>query len=222
MDDDRGAGDIEEILHKCGMIDRFERQHWHRDSVSETYRSVVTCLDRLERQKQSRGGQTMSRLRIYNALSMSSGEMNPVEMPYLRLDRGSRTLIAKLRTGTLPLSIETGRYRQIALDQRLCRSCDRTVIVRRAGLLWSQQDFEWRWSVPLFKCLTVLVFSFILFDLCLLITFFNFIMNYVPIVTFWIFTYHKIWILSIMFCFIWSYWNIYFLTCLEVSWRVVS
>ena len=78
------------------------------------------------------------------------------------------------------------------------------------GLLWSQQDFEWRWSVPLFKCLTVLEFSFILFDLCLLITFFNFIMNYVPIVTFWIFTYHKIWILSIMFCFIWSYWIIYF------------
>ena len=68
-------------------------------------------------------------------------------------------------------------------------------IVRRAGLLWSQQDFEWRWSVPLFKCLTVLEFSFILFDLCLLITFFNFIMNYVPIVTFWIFTCHKIWIL---------------------------
>ena len=96
------------------------------------------------------------------------------------------------------------------------------VIVRRAGLLGSQQDFEWRWSVPLFKCLTVLKFSFILFDLCLLITFFNFIMNYVPIVTFWIFTYHKIWILSIMFCFIWSYWIIYFLACLEVSWRVVS
>ena len=84
------------------------------------------------------------------------------------------------------------------------------VFVRRAGLLWSQEDFEWRWSVPLFKCLTVLEFSFILFDLCLLITFFNFIMNYVPIVTFWIFTYHKIWILSIMFCSIWSYWIIYF------------
>ena len=96
------------------------------------------------------------------------------------------------------------------------------IIVRRAGLLWSQQDFEWRWSVPLFKCLTVLEFSFILFDLCLLITFFNFIMNYVPIVTFWIFTYHKIWILSIMLCFIWSYWIIYVLACLEVSWRVVS
>ena len=99
---------------------------------------------------------------------------------------------------------------------------DPLLVVRRAGLLWSQQDFEWRWSVPLFKCLTVLEFSFILFDLCLLITFFNFIMNYVPIVTFWIFTYHKIWILSIMFCSIWSYWIIYFLACLKVSWRVVS
>ena len=94
------------------------------------------------------------------------------------------------------------------------KQCRPRFIVRRAGLLLSQQDFEWRWSVPLFQCLTVLEFSFILFDLCLLITFFNFIMNYVPIVTFWIFTYHKIWILSIMFCFIWSYWIIYFLACL--------
>ena len=96
-----------------------------------------------------------------------------------------------------------------------CQQLDWCVlVVRRAGLLLSQQDFEWRWSVPLFQCLTVLEFSFILFDLCLLITFFNFIMNYVPIVTFWIFTYHKIWILSIRFCFIWSYWIIYFLACL--------
>ena len=75
---------------------------------------------------------------------------------------------------------------------------------------------------PISKCLTVLEFSFILFDLCLFITIFNFILNYVPIVTFWIFTYHKIWILFIIFCFIWNYWIIYFLTCLEVFWSVVS
>ena len=54
---------------------------------------------------------------------------------------------------------------------------------------------------PIIKCLTVLEFSFILFDLCLFITIFNFILNYVLIVTFWIFTYHKIWILLIIFCF---------------------
>ena len=50
----------------------------------------------------------------------------------------------------------------------------------------------------------------------------NFILNYVHIVTFLIFTYHKIWILLIIFCFIWSYWIIYFLACLEVFWSVVS
>ena len=52
--------------------------------------------------------------------------------------------------------------------------------------------------------------------------FFNFILNYEPIVTFWIFTYHNIWILLIIFCFIWNYWIIHFLTCLEVFWSVVS
>ena len=75
---------------------------------------------------------------------------------------------------------------------------------------------------PIIKCLTVLEFSFILFDLCLFITIFNFILNYVLIVTFWIFTYHKIWILLIIYCLIWNYWIIYFLTCLEVFWCVVS
>ena len=63
---------------------------------------------------------------------------------------------------------------------------------------------------PIIKCLTVLEFSFILFDLCLFITIFNFILNYVLLVTFWIFTYHKIWILLIIYCFIWNYWIIYF------------
>ena len=75
---------------------------------------------------------------------------------------------------------------------------------------------------PIIKCLTVLEFSFILFDLCLFITIFNFILNCVPIVTFWKLTYHKIWILLIIFCFKWNYWIIYFLTCLEVFWSVVS
>ena len=98
-------------------------------------------------------------------------------------------------------------------------------IVPRAELLWTSLIATRFWVVvicPIIKCLTVLEFSFILFDLCLFITIFNFILNYVPIVAFWIFTYHKIWILLIIFCFIWNYWIIYFLTCLEVFWSVVS
>ena len=94
-----------------------------------------------------------------------------------------------------------------------CPACRTTLIATRFWVVM---------ICPIIKCLTVLEFSFILFDLCLFITIFNFILNYVPIVTFWIFTYHKIWILLIIFCFIWSYWIVYFLTCLEVFWSVVS
>ena len=94
-----------------------------------------------------------------------------------------------------------------------CPACQTSLIATRFWVVM---------ICPIIKCLTVLEFSFILFDLCLFITIFNFILNYVPVVTFWILTYHKIWILLIIFCFIWSYWIIYFLTCLEVFWSVLS
>ena len=98
-------------------------------------------------------------------------------------------------------------YVTATLSWRSCPACRTSLIATRF------------WVVvicPNIKCLTVLEFSFILIDLCLFITIFNFIFNYVPIVIFWIFTYHKICILLIIFCFIWSYWIIYLLTCLAV------
>ena len=101
----------------------------------------------------------------------------------------------------------------LSLSLSHCPACRTSLIATRFWVVM---------ICPIIKCLTVLEFSFILFDLCLFITIFNFILNYVPIVTFWIFTYHKIWILLIIFCFIWSYWIIYFLTCLGAFWSVVS
>ena len=85
-----------------------------------------------------------------------------------------------------------------------CPACRTSLIATRFWVVVATRF----WVVvicPIIKCLTVLKFSFILFNLCLFITIFNFILNCVPIVTFWIFTYHKIWILLIIFCFIWNY-----------------
>ena len=128
----------------------------------------------------------------------------------------------RLKNTHIVFSVCSIRYVQCFVVLCFVLLCFVVVVVRRAGLLWSQQDFEWLWSVPLSSASLYWEFSFILFDLCLFMTIFNFILNYVPTVTFWIFTYHKIWILLIIFCFIWSYWIIYFLTCLEVFWSVVS
>ena len=78
--------------------------------------------------------------------------------------------------------------------------------VRRAGLMRSQQDSERWWFVPFICAWLYMSFFFILFDLCLFITIFNFILNYILIVTFWIFTYYNIWIMLIIYYFIWNYW----------------
>ena len=79
------------------------------------------------------------------------------------------------------------------------------------------------WDVVIiYMCLTVYEFSFILFDFCLFITLFIFILNYVLIVTFWIFAYYEIWIMLNIYCFIRNYWIIYFVTCLEVFWSVME
>ena len=95
------------------------------------------------------------------------------------------------------------------------------LIVQRAGLMLSHEDPEMWWSVP-FTCAWLYEFSFILFGFCLFITIFIFILNHVLIVTFWVFTYYKIWILLNIYCFIWNYWIIYFVSCLEVFWSVMS
>ena len=56
-----------------------------------------------------------------------------------------------------------------------CPACRTTLIATRFWVVM---------ICPIIKCLIVLEFSFILFDLCLFITIINFILNYVPIVTF--------------------------------------
>ena len=50
--------------------------------------------------------------------------------PYVKniLNRGHRSTIAELRSGILPLQIETGRYQQIPENFRLCMFCNDQVV----------------------------------------------------------------------------------------------
>ena len=72
------------------------------------------------------------------------------------------------------------KYVAVGLGQ--CNNCPACRIYEIATRSWDVV------ICPIYMCLTVYEFSFILFDLCLFITIFNFILNYVLIVTFWIFT----------------------------------
>ena len=44
------------------------------------------------------------------------------------MNRTERSLIAQIRSGTLPINIEVGRFRQIDIENRLCSFCDLGVI----------------------------------------------------------------------------------------------
>jgi len=42
----------------------------------------------------------------------------------INLDRNQRSLLAQLRTGILPLNIETGRFSNTKLEERICKICN--------------------------------------------------------------------------------------------------
>ena len=42
----------------------------------------------------------------------------------MNLSRSIRSYIAQIRCGVLPLHIETGRYRNLKVEERLCKVCD--------------------------------------------------------------------------------------------------
>ena len=45
----------------------------------------------------------------------------------LNLSRQQRSLLAQLRSGSLPLHIETGRYTGLKADERICKFCTNNV-----------------------------------------------------------------------------------------------
>ena len=70
-------------------------------------------------------GTTMSRLKIYSDCGFQSPVTPDEPALYIRsiLSRTQRSHIAGLRTGTLTMAIETGWYRHIPANERLCKYC---------------------------------------------------------------------------------------------------
>ena len=76
--------------------------------------------------------QDMSRIHIYNDIKVQFQLETYVKHI---TDRKLRSLLAKARMGTLPIQIETGRYRGIPKEERLCQHCDLRVIEDEMHLL---------------------------------------------------------------------------------------
>ena len=68
---------------------------------------------------------TVPKLRTYVTFKM---EFKTENYLLLNLNRKERSLMAQLRSGILPLRIETGRYARESPDERLCKLCNDSTI----------------------------------------------------------------------------------------------
>ena len=50
------------------------------------------------------------------------------EYLFYKIPKYHRSLFAQLRAGILPLNIETGRYKNVELSERLCTLCDDNLV----------------------------------------------------------------------------------------------
>ena len=65
----------------------------------------------------------MSRMKLF--YDISDFDQSISAQPYINIrSRQKRSVLAKIRMGTLPIKIETGRYRSISEDQRICDNCN--------------------------------------------------------------------------------------------------
>ena len=74
----------------------------------------------------------MPKLRTYALLSHTAG---PAPYVLHTMSMSQRSALAKIRNGTFPINIETGRYRALPLDQRLCPVCDNGQVETEAHFL---------------------------------------------------------------------------------------
>ena len=59
---------------------------------------------------------------------MFKSDLLPEEYLNLHIQKYQRSLFAQFRAGILPLHVETGRFRNLPLEQRLCVLCDKSEV----------------------------------------------------------------------------------------------
>ena len=102
--------DIQQILTTCDIPELFEQCSWHTCSSDRLVTQVTSELNQLESRQRRMAGAPMLRLRVYNELDTPTS--TSASSVIALLSRKQRLLLAKLRSGTLPLALETGRYTQ--------------------------------------------------------------------------------------------------------------
>ena len=115
--------DIKDILTQAGHADVFRRASTDGVSDELILSNILTSASQRTHEQRLLAASTMSRMTVHNAIKSAYG--TPEQYVDSRVfTRYERSVLARLRGGTLPIAIETGRYRQIPPHDRICKSCD--------------------------------------------------------------------------------------------------
>ena len=68
---------------------------------------------------------SQSKLRTYKLFKENYNVENYVE---INLPRNLRSGLARLRSGTLPIRVKTGRFEQLPINERLCKICNQNMV----------------------------------------------------------------------------------------------
>ena len=85
------------------------------------------------------------KLRTYGLFKTQFGKESYITY---NLSRKQRSMVAQIRFGILPLQIETDRFRNIALQQRICRLCNLGLVESEIHFLfvcpmYKHQRLQW-------------------------------------------------------------------------------
>ena len=102
--------DMIKLFESCGMLDTY----LNKCDDPSTQR-VHTSLHQVDISQRRNDMTAMSRMSLYRHLADAPTFTEPARYTCMPLRREQRTVIAKLHSGTLPLLIETGRYKQACM-----------------------------------------------------------------------------------------------------------
>ena len=112
--------DIKKIIDKCDMSELYEQKCAEHDTVAKV-RDTLRHVDSAQRKIDMTA---MSRKKVYRDINWDYNKTASGRYLIIPLSRQQRSVLARLRSGTLALAIATGRYRQIPAENRLCKQCE--------------------------------------------------------------------------------------------------
>ena len=122
--------EVKGILQSTGQEDVF--YGLGVENPKKVLQELKETLAQKEEEQLMKEINSMPKLRSYKEVKLNAGTEGYIKS---NLDKYSRSLISKLRIGTLPINIELGRYSKQPIEDRTCHHCRNKVETEKHFLL---------------------------------------------------------------------------------------